>query len=330
MNTFGRIFGINIFGESHGETVGVLIDGCSPGIELTSDDFTGDLNRRRSGAVGTTPRKESDIPMIKSGVYNSHTTGTPILIEFENSNTRSGDYDILKDIPRPGHADFTAQKKYFGFNDPRGGGHFSGRLTLGLVAAGVVAKKIINSININSINISAKLTEAGGESDIDKAVQKAVKAKDSIGGIIECRAKNIPKGLGEPFFDSLESVISHAVFSIPGIKGIEFGSGFEAARMTGSSHNDLIINIDGKTSTNNAGGINGGISNGNELFFRVAVKPTSSIGLPQKTINLQSGETEELIVGGRHDACFALRVPVIIEAVTACVLADMILIQRCH
>ena len=322
MNSFGRIFRISIFGESHGETVGVLIDGCQAGIALTTDDFSADLQRRQGGGVGSTPRKESEIPIIKSGVYENHTTGSPILIEFENLNTRSADYDKLKNIPRPGHADFTGSKKFGGFNDLRGGGAFSGRLTVGLVAAGVVAKKIISSIEIN-----AKLIEVGGETDIKSAVLKAVQAKDSIGGIIECRAENLTVGLGEPFFDSVESCISHAIFSIPGIKGIEFGSGFEAAKMKGSEHNDPIIDIEGKTSTNNAGGINGGISNGNDLFFRVAVKPTSSIGLPQKTINLQSGKPEELIVGGRHDSCFALRVPVIVEAVTACVLADLSLIS---
>ncbi|MCK5741280.1 MAG: chorismate synthase, partial [Chlorobi bacterium] len=302
-------------------TVGVLIDGCPAGIALSTDDFMADLQRRRSGGVGSTRRKESDIPIIKSGVYENHTTGSPILIEFENLNTRSADYNKLKNIPRPGHADFTASKKFEGFNDPRGGGAFSGRLTVGLVATGVIAKKIIGAINIK-----AELIEVGGESDIESAVLKVVKAKDSIGGIIECRAENLPVGLGEPFFDSVESCISHAIFSIPGIKGIEFGSGFEAARMKGSEHNDPIIDIEGKTSTNNAGGINGGISNGNDLFFRVAVKPTSSIGLPQKTINLKSWKPEELIVGGRHDSCFALRVPVIVEAVTACVLADFSLI----
>lgn len=316
MNTFGRIFRISIFGESHGENVGVLIDGCPSGIDITVDELMKDLERRKSGAKGTTSRQESDIPRIISGVFNDKTTGAPITIIFKNTNVRSKDYN--PDIPRPGHADFVANQKYKGFNDYRGGGHFSGRITLGLVAAGVIAKKIIAPIEV-----SAKLIEAGGSTNIDQAIENALIANDSIGGLISCQSTNMPVGLGEPFFDSVESLISHAVFSIPAVKGIEFGSGFEAARMTGSLHNDRIIDINGETSTNNAGGINGGISNGNDLLFKVAIKPTSSISVPQKTINLKTGEMDTLQVEGRHDACIALRVPVIIETVTAIVLADL-------
>jgi len=269
LNTFGRIFRIHIFGESHGDSVGVIIDGCPPGIKIKVEDFDFDLSRRKSGAKGTTPRKENDIPKIISGLYNNFTTGSPVTILFKNADTHSSDYNF-RTHPRPGHADFVADKKYNLFNDDRGGGHFSGRITVGLVAAGVIAKKIIKETSIK-----AKLTEAGGSKNISKTVDEAVKSGDSIGGIIECTVKNIPTGLGEPFFDSVESLISHAVFSIPGIKGIEFGSGFDAAKMTGTEHNDLIINNKGKTKTNNAGGINGGITNGNDIFFRVAVKPTS-------------------------------------------------------
>jgi len=321
MNTFGRIFRIHIFGESHGDFVGVTIDGCPPGISIKEDDFKTDLARRKSGAKGTTSRKEDDKPILISGIYNNYSTGAPITILFKNADTHSSDYNF-RTHPRPGHADYVADKKYNSFNDDRGGGHFSGRLTVGLVAAGVIAKKIVPAINIK-----AKLTEVGGSKDIAKMVEKALKEQNSIGGIIKCSIKDIPMGFGEPFFDSVESLISHAVFSIPGIKGIEFGIGFEAAKMKGSEHNDLIINKNGKTKTNNSGGINGGITNGNEIFFKVAVKPTSSISLPQETFNFETEKSEILKIKGRHDVCFALRVPVIIEAVTACVLVDLKLIH---
>ncbi len=317
MNTFGTNFRITIFGESHGPCVGICIDGCPPGLPLSEADFAADLDRRRPGARGTTTRHEDDNPEIVSGVYTGHTTGAPLTILFANKNQRSGDYDHLRHRPRPGHADFVAAKRYCGFNDPRGGGHFSGRLTLPLVAAGVVAKKLLNGIKI-----SASLIEAGGRSDIAAAVDAAMQAGDSIGGLVACRAQNIPVGWGEPFFNSVESIISHLAFAIPAIKGIEFGSGFEAARMKGSQHNDPIISNDGKTATNYAGGISGGLTNGNELLFRVAVKPTSSIAKQQQSLNIQSGKTEALEVKGRHDACIALRVPVVIEAITAIALAD--------
>jgi chorismate synthase len=321
MNSFGKLFRVSIYGESHGKEVGILIDGCPSGIDLCEPDFEKDLLRRKSGARGTTPRLESDQPMIKSGVFKGKTSGAPLLIAFENTNTRSKDYESLKDTPRPGHADFTATKKYGGCNDYRGGGHFSGRLTLGLVAAGVVAKKIIQPVSIQ-----AAIVEAGGERDIDKAVNRALEARDSIGGIIECEAQRVPIGLGEPFFESVESLLSHMMFSIPAIKGIEFGAGFKAARMTGVEHNDLILDREGRTETNFAGGINGGISNGNPIIFRVAVKPTSSISLPQHTVNMKTGKRSDLIIEGRHDTCIALRIPVVVENATAIVLADLMLI----
>lgn len=323
MNSFGRIFKVSMYGESHGNQVGVLIDGCPAGLTISEDDFSEDILRRKSGAKGTTPRIEDDKPTLVSGVFNGFTTGAPILISFQNKNTKSDDYKDLFSFPRPGHADFTAKMKYGGFNDYRGGGHFSGRLTLGVVAAGVIAKKLINHVSIN-----AKLIEAGGQEDIEKAVDHAIKNEDSIGGIVECVTENISVGLGEPFFDSLESLISHAVFSIPAIKGIEFGSGFKAASMFGSEHNDSIIDSTGRTITNYAGGINGGISNGNPLIFRVAVKPTSSISKAQNTLNLKTGKKEELKIKGRHDACIALRVPVVLEAITALVLTDLMLIEQ--
>jgi chorismate synthase len=322
MNTFGRLFRISIFGESHGFGVGVVIDGCPPGIALRPDDFMADLSRRKSGAVGTTPRQEADLPNIKSGVFNGFTTGAPIMVLFENTNTRSGDYSDFREIPRPGHADFVANKKYKGFEDYRGGGHFSARITLGLVAAGVVAKKIIHPVQIE-----AYLVEAGGNTDIEKAINQAIAENDTIGGIIECRTSGLPVGLGEPYFDSAESMLAHIIFAVPATKGIEFGSGFNAAKMKGSEHNDWFVDTNGKTRTNYAGGINGGITNGNDLVFRVAIKPTSSTPKNQQTMNFATGKITDFVVKGRHDTCVALRAPVIIEAATAIVLADLFLIN---
>lgn len=309
---------MGLFGESHGEGIGVTIDGCPPGIPLQPDDFIHDLGRRKAGKAGTTPRIEDDLPEILSGQFNGHTTGAPLTILFRNKNVRSGDYADLRETPRPGHSDFVAYKRYKGYNDYRGGGHFSGRITLCLVAAGVVAKKIISSVSIE-----AGLVRAGGEKDIDKAVAEAMEAGDSVGGVVECRAKGIPVGWGEPFFDSVESVIAHLAFSIPAIKGIEFGSGFAAASMRGSAHNDPIVDDSGRTASNNAGGISGGLTNGNDLVFRIAVKPTSSISVAQSTYSRKSGKVEQLEVKGRHDACIALRVPVVLEAITAIALADL-------
>jgi chorismate synthase len=323
MNSFGRLYRITIFGESHGESVGVNIDGCPAGLALSVEDFLFDLERRKPGAKGTTPRKEDDLPIFKSGIFNGFTTGAPITILFENNNTRSGDYEKQRAVPRPGHADFVAHEKYGGFEDYRGGGHFSGRLTVALVAAGVVAKKILSGIQIN-----ASILEIGGEADLEKGLQKAIDVKDSIGGIVECRAGGLPLGLGEHFFDSVESVLAHAVFSIPAVRGIEFGTGFAAARMFGIEHNDAILDKQGTTATNHAGGISGGITNGNELVFRIAIKPTSSTPKNQETLNWETGEVETFSVKGRHDLCIALRVPVVLEAVTAFVLADLMLIEQ--
>jgi chorismate synthase len=248
MNSFGTIFRIHVFGESHGPGVGVTIDGCPPGIPLAVADLLPDLARRKSGAKGTTPRMEDDMPEFFSGIYNGHTTGAPISILFRNTNVQSKDYEALKDTLRPGHADFTAHVKFKGFADPRGGGHFSGRLTLCLVAAGLVAKKICAGMAF-----SATLLEAGGSTDIHTSIDAALAAGDSIGGLVECRVSGIPAGLGEPFFNSIESTIGHLAFSIPAIKGVEFGSGFAAAAMRGSAHNDVLINTDGTTATNHAG-----------------------------------------------------------------------------
>ena len=331
MNSFGRIFSVSIFGESHGECVGINIDGCPAGLPLNVDDFTTDIDRRKAGAKGTTPRKEADLPKIMNGVYNGKTTGAPITILFENTNTRSGDYEKQRAVPRPGHADFVATKKFGGFEDYRGGGHFSGRLTVCLVAAGVVAKKLLSLAQPEGgtgISIISRILEIGGEADMEVGLQKAIDAKDTIGGIVECKVNGLPIGLGEPFFDSAESLIGHAVFAIPAVRGIEFGTGFAAARMFGSEHNDAIENSTGKTVTNHAGGVVGGITNSNELIFRIAIKPTSSTPKIQHTLNVETGETEDFSVKGRHDLCIALRVPVVLEAVTAFVLADLMLLEQ--
>jgi len=330
MNSFGRLFRVHIFGESHGESVGVNIDGCPAGLSLPLEDFLPDLERRKGGMQkGTTPRKEDDVPIFKSGLFNETSTGSPITILFENKNTRSGDYEKQRAVPRPGHADFVAHTKFGGFEDYRGGGPFSARLTVGLVAAGVIAKKILRAgIPDGDLRIESAILEIGGESDLDKGLQRAIDAKDSIGGIIECRVKGLPIGLGEPFWDSVESLLAHAVFAIPAVKGVEFGSGFAAARMFGSEHNDAIEDMQGRTRTNHAGGIVGGITNGNELVFRIAIKPTSSTPKEQQTLNWETGQQESFSVKGRHDLCVALRAPVIVEAVTALVLADLWMLEQ--
>lgn len=319
MNSLGHNFRISLFGESHGAAVGVVIDGVPAGIPLSEADFAEDLARRKGGTLGTTSRTEPDEPELLSGIFNGHTTGAPVAILFRNRHQQSEDYAPLANTPRPGHADWVATKKFGGWNDTRGGGHFSGRLTVALVAAGVVAKKIVGA------RITARVCEIGGESNPAKwqeMLTQAASDGDSLGGIVECRAESVGVGLGEPFFDSLESTISHLLFSIPGIRGVEFGDGFEAARKRGSEHNDPIISPDGTTATNGAGGINGGISNGNPIVVRVAVKPTSSIRRVQHTLNTLSGSVEPLSIGGRHDLCIALRAAVVVEAAVAIALAD--------
>jgi len=324
MNSFGRLFRVNIFGESHGESVGVNIDGCPAGIPLPVEDFLPDLERRKGGIQkGTTPRKEDDLPIFKSGLFNSLSTGAPITILFENNNTRSGDYEKQRAVPRPGHADFVAHHKFGGFEDYRGGGSFSARLTVGLVAAGVIAKKLMPGVAVSS-----SILEIGGETDLDKGLQKAIDAKDSIGGIVECRVSGLPMGLGEPFWDSVESLLGHAAFAIPAVRGVEFGTGFAAARMFGSQHNDAIEDMQGHTRTNHAGGVVGGITNGNELVYRIAIKPTSSTPKDQQTLNWETGLQETFSVKGRHDLCVALRAPVILESMTAIVLADLLLLDQ--
>ena len=387
MNTFGRKFRVSIFGESHGELIGVVMDGVPAGLELSEQDFEQDILRRKSGAKGTTPRIEADRPTIVSGVVEGHTTGAPLTITFKNTNTHSSDYELFAAMPRPGHADLTAALKWDDCQDPRGGGHFSGRLTLPIVAAGVVAKKIVADATVLDdtpcTTIEARIVEIAGQAGKDalgqagndalgqagndvlsqtsndalgqtgndvlsqtgkdalgqagndvsdqadhwqKALDQAIKEGDSLGAVIECTVPDIDPGYGEPFWDSVESLIAHAVFSIPGVRGIEFGDGFAASRMKGSEHNDPI-GTDGRPTKNGAGGANGGITNGAPLTFRVAFKPTSSIRKAQQTFNFQTGEMDTLEIPGRHDVCFALRAPVVVEAMTAIVLADLVSIR---
>jgi chorismate synthase len=483
MNSFGTIFRVHIFGESHGESVGIVIDGCPAGLSLSEDDLLADLERRKGGKQkGTTPRQEADYPIFKSGIFNGKTTGFPITILFENKNTRSEDYNKQRNIPRPGHADWVAHQKFGGHEDYRGGGHFSARLTTGLVAAGAIAKKLMRHLtpnpspkergtgvpdklgyvsdttgnyqilkdfaktnrknptpaeqalwnavrnrnidgykfrrqhpvagyipdficldaklvieidgayhsakeqakydeartgwlnehhyrilrftneevlmNINKVvekirntlsekivkvnqsgagspsplesgvSIHAQVTEIAGEKDLEKGLQKAIDAKDSVGGIVECRVTGVPVGLGEPYFHSVESLIAQTMFTIPAVRGVEFGTGFPAAKMFGSQHNDTIEDMSGKTKTNHAGGIVGGITNGNEIVFRIAIKPTSSTPKEQTSLNWDTEQQETFSIKGRHDLCVALRAPVIVEAATALVLADLMLQEQ--
>ena len=351
MNTFGRKFRVSVFGESHGELIGVVLDGVPAGLELSAEDLMEDIRRRKSGAKGTTPRIEDDEPQIVSGIFEGHTTGAPLTIVFRNINTRSSDYSIFARMPRPGHADLTAALKWDDCQDPRGSGHFSGRLTLPIVAAGLVAKKILADSTLLDetpfSGVCARIIELGGipedvRKDCDQscretasqmipsawqdAIDNAIKEGDSLGAVIECTVSDVDPGYGEPFWDSVESQIAHAVFAIPGVRGIEFGDGFEASRMKGSDHNDPIGG-DGRPTKNGAGGVNGGITNGAPVTFRVAFKPTSSIRKAQNTFNFEKGEMDVLEVPGRHDVCFALRAPVVVEAMTAIALADLVLLK---
>ena len=326
MNTFGNQFRLALFGESHGEALGILIDGLPAGIPLDEADFKNDLARRRSGAAGTTPRRESDRVRIAAGLYEGRTTGAPLALLFTNENTRPGDYDRFAHHFRPSHADWVAREKFRGLNDPRGGGHFSGRLTLPLTAAGVVAKKLLDGVRFTT-----RLTEVGGECDparFETVLREAAAAGDSVGAVAECRAEGCGVGWGEPFFDTAEGLIAHLLYAIPGIKGVEFGDGFAAARLRGSEHNDPILNAAGTTATNHAGGVAGGILNGNPLIVRAAFKPTASIAREQFTFDAATGRQEPLAIGGRHDVCIAIRGAAAVEAAVAIALADLKL--RCR
>jgi len=322
MNTFGRIFRVTLFGESHGPGIGVVVEGCPPGMPLAPSDFEADLARRRPGAPGTTARVEPDAVEILSGVFEGRTTGAPIALLVRNQDVRSGDYPTDRP-PRPGHADWPLRVKWSGFQDPRGGGTASGRLTVGLVLAGTLARRMLPGVSF-----AARLLEAGGRTDIEAAVAEARADGDSVGGLVECTVTGLPPGLGEPWFDAVESLLAHVLFAVPAVKGIEFGSGFQAARMRGSEHNDAFLGPDGRTDTHHAGGVLGGITSGDVLTFRVAVKPAASIARPQRTWDFQRGRMVTLEVQGRHDACIALRVPVVVEAAAAIVLADLAAIRQ--
>lgn len=327
MNSFGRLFRVSIYGESHGSSVGVILDGVPSGISLNESDFLIDIERRKSGKKGTTPRLEADNIIIESGVFNGYTTGAPILLKFNNTNTRSKDYSNLVNTPRPGHADYIANIKFKGYQDYRGGGAFSARLTAGIVAAGVVAKKITN------FNFNTEIINLGGETDkskFDSKLDEALNSGDSIGGIVNIKVNGELKGLGEPYFDSVESVLSHALFSVGGVKGVEFGVGFDGVSMFGSQYNDLFIDCNGKTLTNNNGGINGGIANGNEIDIKVAVKPTPSIFKTQNTFNFSENKIVDLNIEGRHDCAIILRAQVVLEAMVAIGLCDLALINKAY
>ncbi len=330
MNTFGDKFRLTLIGGSHTPALSVEIEGVPAGISLTEEDFMRDIVRRKGGGLGKTPRVENDMPRVIRGIESGRTTGTTVKLSFDNNNIRIDDYAAFRAVPRPGHADYTRKIKYGTESLSEGAGMFSGRMTLPIVAAGVIAKKIISPISVQ-----AYLTEVGGvklpkelaqegflSNDIIRLLEKTTADGDSLGGVVECVCENVPAGLGEPFFASVESEIARLAFSIPGVRGIEFGDGFEASRRLGSQHNDAICDSTGSTFTNGCGGVNGGITNGNSIVFRIAFKPTSSIAKEQHSFNFSSGRMESFRVGGRHDVCFALRTPVVVESIAAIYFAD--------
>lgn len=351
-NTLGNVFKLSVFGESHGPCIGVVIDGCPAGIPLDIAEIQRELDLRRpiDSKVSTT-RREGDRVELLSGIYNDKTTGAPLTFIVWNSDVNSDAYKDFKSIPRPGHADFTATIKYGGYNDLRGGGMFSGRLTATYVIAGAVAQKILSvflgieilshtlqignifdkDMKLNQIKLAVKnqlfCADKTAARKMLKLINEARKSGDSIGGIVEVIALNVPAGLGEPVFDTLEGELSKAFFAIPAVKGVEFGSGFKAATMRGSEHNDAFTLKKNQviTKTNNAGGILGGISSGMPIIARIAIKPTPSISRIQKTLNLTTGKETELKITGRHDVCIVPRAVPVAKAMMAIVLCDMAL-----
>ncbi len=352
-NTFGSSLSVTLFGESHGSEIGAVIDGIAPGIPIDTNYISQKISFRRPWGKISTPRKEEDIFRIVSGVFNGRTTGTPICILIPNQDTDSSKYDYLTRTPRPGHADYTAFCKYHGFQDHRGGGHFSGRITAPLVAAGAIItgallnKGITVGTHIKSINgicdddfnyssLASQLSQLNSSLFAVLNVEKGEKMQEeisrvaalgnSVGGVLETAAVGMPAGVGEPWFDSVESLLSHALFSVPGVKGVEFGAGFGFARMLGSDANDCFEYKDGAvvTETNNNGGVNGGITNGMPVVFRTAVKPTPSIFVSQNTVDLSTGESTVLSLLGRHDPCIVHRARAVVDSVTAITLADML------
>ena len=326
---FGNNIKISIFGQSHSEAIGVTIDGLKAGIEIDIDKLKEFMDRRAPGkSKYATKRKEGDIPEFLSGVVNNVTCGAPITAIIRNTNQHSKDYDNLRDCPRPGHADYTAHIKYNGYEDLRGGGHFSGRLTAPLCIAGGIILQILEK---EGITIESKIKEIHGNAkDPFKEIEKAMKMGDSVGGVISCTIKGIKAGVGEPMFDGIENRIAQAVFAVPAVKGIEFGQGFECAKMYGSENNDNFEYKDGEvvTRTNNNGGILGGISNGMDITFNVAVKPTPSIALKQDSISYKIKENKELQIVGRHDPCIVPRALPCIEAASAVAIYDLMLSSR--
>ena len=353
-NTFGESVSVTLFGESHGETIGAVLDGLAPGV-IADDAFIGlKLSQRRPQGSVSTKRVEPDRFRIVSGVYNGKTTGAPICIQIPNENVKSDDYTRLRELARPGHADYTARMKYYGFEDRRGGGHFSGRLTAPLVAVGAIA---ISALRARGIEIGTHVQKCAGISDdgfgdLNKdiaylntqtfavlndakkaemiaAIEDAAQRKDSVGGVLETAVVGVPAGVGEPWFDTLEGVLSHALFSIPAVKGVEFGAGFAIADMKGSEANDALRAENGKVTaiTNHNGGINGGISNGMPIIFRCAVKPTPSIGISQETVDLNSMENAEIEVAGRHDPAIVHRARAVVDSISALVLCDQLALR---
>lgn len=350
-NVFGNNLSITLFGESHGAAIGAVLDGLAPGMEVDCSFIEKMLSMRRPSGEISTARQEKDNFEILSGVFENKTTGTPLCIVIKNQDTRSKDYSDTKDLARPSHADYTALCKYHGYADYRGGGHFSGRITAALVAAGAI---VIPALTKKGIKIATHIANLSGiadrafdnmENDIstlnnaDFAVLDSTKAEqmkdaikaakadgDSIGGILETVICGLPQGLGEPWFDTVEGLISHALFSIPAIKGIEFGAGFDFANMKGSDANDAFCMRDGKvaTATNNAGGINGGITNGMPIVLRCAVRPTPTIAKEQNTVNMKTNSETTISAKGRHDPCIVHRARVVVDAVCALVVADML------
>ena len=355
-STFGKNFTVSLFGESHGQAIGVVIDGLQAGLPLDLAYIRSQLDKRRAVGALSTARQEADEFEIVSGFFNGHTTGTPLCLLITNQSTRSRDYEKTKNLLRPGHADYTAFVKYQGWQDYRGGGHFSGRLTAPLVAAGTICRQILAG---HGIVIGSHLASCGGVADAPlpeqptellaalnrlneldfavldeaqgQAMQQAILAAkaqaDSVGGVLETAVCGMPAGIGEPFFNSVESVLAHLLFSVPAVKGVEFGEGFHAADLRGSENNDAFVMESGavRTQTNHAGGILGGITTGMPLILRAAVKPTPSIGREQRTVSLAAGEPAALTIHGRHDPCIAHRAVPVVEAVTAMVLLDMLM-----
>ncbi len=348
-NTFGNSITLTLFGESHGESIGAVIDGLPAGIEVDESRISSLLDMRRSDGIIGTARKEADKFTIESGVFNGKTTGSPIMIRIPNADTRSSDYN--RSLPRPSHADYTAFIKYSGNEDYRGGGHFSGRITAAIVAAGGIfipllekkgikigthIKKIKDKFDRDFECISADIDSLNGkkfavldknlEEDFLKVILDAKSDGDSVGGVLETAVIGLPAGIGEPWFDSVESMLSHALFSVPAVKGVEFGAGFSITDLFGSEANDQLSNDKGKiiTLSNNNGGINGGISNGMPIIFRVAVKPTPTIHKEQKTVNTETMENETLLSGGRHDPCIVQRARAVVDSITALVICDLL------